>query len=55
MNLNPFSFGNPVSDPNRFFGREKEIRQITYRLQSSTFESKSVVGERRIGKMTCPC
>jgi len=50
MNPNPFSFGNPVSDPNRFFGREREIRQITDRLQSSAFESTSVVGERRIGK-----
>jgi len=44
MNPNPFSFGNPVSDPNRFFGRKREIRQITDRLQSSTFESTSAVG-----------
>lgn len=50
MTANPFSFGNPVSDPSRFFGREREIRQITDRLQSSAFESTSVVGERRIGK-----
>ena len=50
MTSNPFSFGNPVSDPSRFFGREREIRQITDRLQSSAFESTSVVGERRIGK-----
>ena len=50
MNPNPFSFGNPVSDPSRFFGREREIRQITDRLHSSAFESTSVVGERRIGK-----
>ncbi len=50
MNPNPFSFGNPVSDPSRFFGRERELRQITDRLHSSAFESTSVVGERRIGK-----
>ena len=50
MTSNPFSFGNPVSDPSRFFGRERELRQITDRLHSSAFESTSVVGERRIGK-----
>ncbi len=42
--------GNPVSDPSKFYGREREIRQITDRLFSSAFESTSVVGERRIGK-----
>ena len=50
MNGNPFSFGNPVSDPSRFYGRKREIRQIMDRLLSSAFESTSVVGERRIGK-----
>lgn len=50
MSRNPFSFGNPVSDPSKFYGREREIRQITDRLFSSAFESTSVVGERRIGK-----
>jgi len=50
MSGNPFSFGNPVSDPKRFYGREREIRQVTDRLLSSAFESTSVVGERRIGK-----
>jgi hypothetical protein len=44
MNPNPYSFGNPVSDPNRFFGKEREIRQITDRLQSSVFENTSAVG-----------
>ena len=28
MNPNPFSFGNPVSDPSRFFGRERELRLL---------------------------
>ncbi len=50
MKRNPFSFGNPVNDPDRFYGRKREIRQITDRLLSSAFESTSVVGERRIGK-----
>ena len=47
---NPFTFGNPISDPARFCGREREQRQIVNRLLSSAHESTSVVGERRIGK-----
>jgi AAA+ ATPase superfamily predicted ATPase len=50
MTSNPFTFGNPVRDPARFFGRRQEIRQITGRLLSSAVESTSIVGERRIGK-----
>jgi hypothetical protein len=48
--INPFIFGNPVSDPALFYGRKAEIRQILNRLLSSAHESTSVVGERRIGK-----
>ncbi len=48
--MNPFTFGNPIKDPARFFGREAEIRQITNRLLSSAHESTSIIGERRIGK-----
>ncbi len=50
MTSNPFTFGNPIRDPARFFGRKQEIRQITGRLLSSAVESTSLVGERRIGK-----
>jgi hypothetical protein len=50
MTTNPFTFGNPISDPTRFYGRKQEIRQIVNRLLSSAHESTSVVGERRIGK-----
>lgn len=50
MTANPFTFGNPVRDPSRFFGRQQEIRQIVSRLTSSAHESTSVVGERRMGK-----
>jgi len=50
MTSNPFTFGNPIRDPDRFIGREQEIRQITSRLKSSAVESTSIVGERRIGK-----
>ena len=48
--MNPFTFGNPIKEPERFFGRKQEIRQILNRLLSSAHESTSIVGERRIGK-----
>lgn len=48
--MNPFTFGNPIKDPARFYGREADIRQITNRLLSSAHESTSIIGERRIGK-----
>jgi AAA+ ATPase superfamily predicted ATPase len=48
--MNPFTFGNPIRDPARFFGRKEDLRQIVNRLRSSAHESTSVVGERRIGK-----
>jgi len=50
MTTNPFTFGNPIRDPARFYGREEEIRQVVNRLRSSAHESTSVIGERRIGK-----
>ncbi len=48
--MNPFTFGNAIRDPVRFYGRSQEIRQIVNRLLSSAHESTSIVGERRIGK-----
>jgi AAA+ ATPase superfamily predicted ATPase len=50
LTANPFTFGNPIRDPARFFGRREDLRQIVNRLRSSAHESTSVVGERRIGK-----
>ncbi len=50
MNENPFTFGNPIRDPERFFGRQDELRQVASRLLSSVHESTAVVGERRTGK-----
>jgi hypothetical protein len=47
---NPFTYGNPISDPGRFFGREREVTQICGRLLNRGFESSSLVGDRRIGK-----
>lgn len=48
--LNPFTYGNPISDPQRFVGRAREVEQIFSRLRNVEFESSSLVGERRIGK-----
>jgi AAA+ ATPase superfamily predicted ATPase len=48
--MNPFTFGNPIKDPARFYGRREDLRQIVNRLRSSAHESTSIVGERRIGK-----
>ena len=50
MRGNPFTYGNPISDPHRFVGREREVGQIFGRLRNEEFESSSVVGDRRIGK-----
>jgi hypothetical protein len=50
MIRNPFTFGNPIREADRFIGRERAIQQIVSRLLSSAHESTSVVGERRIGK-----
>jgi serine/threonine-protein kinase len=47
---NPFTYGNPISDPRRFFGRAREVDQIFGRLRNEEFESSSLVGDRRIGK-----
>jgi hypothetical protein len=47
---NPFTYGNPISDPARFFGRQREVEQVFSRLRNAEAESSSLVGERRIGK-----
>jgi AAA+ ATPase superfamily predicted ATPase len=43
-----FTVGPYITDPQKFFGREEELRVILNRLR--TMQSTSVVGERRIGK-----
>jgi len=50
MPTNPFTYGNPISDPARFFGRRAEVEQVYTRLLNAEFESSSIVGERRTGK-----
>ena len=48
--VNPFTYGNPIADPMRFYGRQREIEQVFSRLRNPAFESSSIVGERRVGK-----
>lgn len=48
--VNPFTYGNPIGEPGRFYGRHREIEQIFSRLRNPAFESSSIVGERRTGK-----
>src|SRR5260370_34511297 len=46
----PFTYGNPISKPSHFFGRQYEVGQVFSRLRNAEFESSSLVGERRMGK-----
>ena len=50
MTGNPFTYGNPISGPERFFGRQREVEQVFSRLRNREAESSSIVGERRVGK-----
>jgi len=43
-----FTIGPYITDPQKFYGRDEELRTILHRLR--TMQSTSVVGERRIGK-----
>jgi hypothetical protein len=45
---NPFYERGPVRDPERFFGRKSELKQVFARLIN--MQSVSIVGERRIDK-----
>lgn len=47
---NPFFYGGPITDPQKFFGRKRELRAIFSRLSTAPPQSISVVGERRIGR-----
>lgn len=45
--LNPYTVGPPISDPQKFFGRETIIQQILNGIHNNHY---IVFGERRIGK-----
>ncbi len=48
MTINPFDYGNPITQRQRFFGRKKELLRIQDAIQQ--MRCISIVGERRIGK-----
>ncbi len=50
MSENPFTHGGPINNPDRFIGRDDELKQILDRLRDESFSSTSIVGERRIGR-----
>ena len=35
---NPFTYGNPISNPVRFIGRRAEVEQVYTRLRNAEFE-----------------
>jgi hypothetical protein len=45
---NPYRVGNPIKDPDYFFGRGHELESIFERIEKG--ECISLVGERRIGR-----
>jgi len=47
---NPFICGPPITEPEYFYGRRREIQTIVSRLKSVTPGSSAIVGGRRIGK-----
>lgn len=46
--INPYSERGLIRDPEKFYGRQRELREVYSLL--ATMQSVSVVGERRIGK-----
>lgn len=50
MRTNPYLNRMPVREPERFYGRQRELRRILTGLEADPPQSFSVVGDRRIGK-----
>lgn len=50
VEVNPFTYGNAIRDPARFYGRKDELRAIVGRAGAVSAQSISIVGERRMGK-----
>lgn len=47
---NPFIYGPPITEPQHFYGRRREIQIIANRLKGTTPGSSAIIGGRRIGK-----
>ncbi len=46
--FSPYVVGPPILEPKKFFGRQRELREVFSQL--ANLSSVSIVGERRIGK-----
>ncbi len=47
MNINPFTYGDPVA-PEQFIGRKKSVRRVVGRIVSG--QSSAIIGDPHIGK-----
>lgn len=50
MKFNPYIAGNPINDPNGFFGREDVFREVMQVLRHPQSNAIVLYGQRRIGK-----
>jgi len=48
--MSPFIVGPPISHPDHFFGREREIRRILNLLKRLPLQNAAIIGPRRSGK-----
>lgn len=46
----PFIAGPPITHPNRFFGRDREIRRLFNLLRQRPLQNAAIIGPRRSGK-----
>jgi hypothetical protein len=45
-----FITGTPITNPNKFYGREKEIKRLFDILQGRTLQNAAIIGPKRSGK-----
>lgn len=48
--MSPFIVGPPISHPNHFFGREREVRRILNLIKRLPLQNAAIIGPRRSGK-----
>lgn len=50
VQLSPFITGAPVTQPSRFFGRERELKRLFNLIKKHPLQNAAIIGKRRIGK-----
>ena len=53
MTPNPFTYGNPIRTPERFFGRTEELRQIVNRLRSARMKAPPLWENAGLARLPC--